>query len=216
MFQLLICLCAIGLGFFGCKKQSDSRETTTSAVETRVPDATTYNPFSSGIGARNSTLPELGDAKACDSLHFLIAGYCVKLANFNVFKSGADEFYAIGSSCEATPSSCGVPQGYKFSEVRFKVLVEPQPQIAEFLPPLEGIQKGNQIIFTMSPLEAQSKVQHDSYNSLGIVAWLSPFPVQDGKQMVQFEKNETALYGLADLNVGEGFLASSLGFVIPK
>lgn len=57
MFQLLICLCAIGLGFLGCKNKSDSPETTTSAVETRVPDATTYNPFSSGIGARNSTLP---------------------------------------------------------------------------------------------------------------------------------------------------------------
>jgi hypothetical protein len=198
----------------GCKFDSGSSSSSKVApVHSTAPVASDYNPQAIASPLKTTgKAPELGSEKTCDKNHQLISGYCVELANLNVFSNGTAEFYGIGEACKTTPSSCDVPESFTFKESRLRVLVNPPEALKEFLTPLDGAVKGSQLILTVSPGEIQSKVAVDGFVAKGVIAYLLPFPVGDGKKLVRFESSDAYRYGLSGYDPGEGFIGSSLGY----
>ncbi len=198
----------------GCKfDSSGSSSTKVAPVHSTAPMASDYDPQSIASPLKTTgKAPELGSDKTCDKNHQLISGYCVELANLNVFSNGSAEFYGIGEACKATPSSCDVPETFTFKESRLRVLVNPPEALKEFLTPLDAAVKGSQFILTVSPGEIQSKVALDGFVAKGTIAYLLPFPVGDGKKLVRFESADAYRYALSGYDPGEGFMGSSLGY----
>ncbi len=197
----------------GCKFESGSSTTKVTPVHSTAPVASSYDPQSVASPLKTSGKPpELGKETSCDKSHQLISGFCVELADLNVFSDGVNEFYGIGENCKTAPTSCDVPDKFTFKESRLRLLINPPDALKEYLAPLEAAVKGNQIILTVSPLEIQSKVATDKFVAKGIIAYLLPFPVGDGKKIIRYESTEIYRYGLSGYEPGEGYIGSSLGY----
>ncbi len=201
-----------------CKNDSiESKPEATNVKNSPSRSTSTYVPVASQSPFTGPTLPELGKETTCSTNKFLVAGYCIELADFQVFSKGEAEFYAFGDSCKTNLESCSVPAGFVFKETRFRTLINPPEALRTVLSGIEELVKNETIIFTTSASESAAKVKNEGFTSKGLVAWLLPFPAGEGKQMVRFEKEGTYRYGITGYTPGEAFLGASLGYALdPK
>lgn len=210
--------------FFGsfflvsCKNESiESKPEATNVKSSPAKTTSTYVPVANQSPFTGPSMPDLGKETSCAINKLLVAGYCIDLVDFQVFSKGEAEFYAFGNSCKNNLESCGVPAGFAFKEIRFRTLINPPEALKTLLSGIEELVKNETIIFTTSASESAANVKNEGFTSKGFVAWLLPFPADEGKQMVRFEKEGTYRYGHSGYAPGEGFLGTSLGYVLaPK
>ncbi|MEI8027350.1 MAG: hypothetical protein WCI18_13460 [Pseudomonadota bacterium] len=211
-----IFLSSLFLGSFflvSCKNDSiESKPEATSVKNSPDKKTSTYVPVASQSPFTGPSMPDLGKETTCATNKLLVAGYCLDLVDFQVFSKGEAEFYTFGDSCKTNLESCGVPAGFVFKETRFRTLINPPEALKTLLSGIEELVKNDTIVFTTSASESAAKVKNEGFTSKGFVAWLLPFPADDGKQMVRFEKEGAYRYGLTGYSPGEAFLGTSLGY----
>jgi len=201
-----------------CK--NDGLESKPDSASHRSPEPktnSTYVPVASQSPFAGPSVPDMGKETTCSGNKILVAGYCVDLVDFQVFSKGESEFYGFGDSCKSNLDACGVPAGFVFKETRFRTLINPPEALKSLLSGIEALVKNETVIFTTSASEAAFKVKNEGFTSKGFVAWLLPFPADQGKQMVRFDKDGVYRYGLTGYSPGEAYLGTSLGYVLaPK
>ena len=201
-----------------CKNESiESKPQTANQISSPAKATSTYVPVPNQSPFTGPSLPVLGKETACTANKILVAGYCIDLVDLQVFSKGDAEFYAFGNSCKTSPEDCVVPAGFVFKETRLRTLINPPEALKSLLSGIEELVKNETIVFTTSASESAAKVKKEGFTSKGFVAWLLPFPAEEGKQMVRFEKEGAYRYGITGYAPGEAFLGESLGYALaPK
>ena len=209
-------LFCLGLGLWvGCKNETVQSKPGSASQKVDPPKTqSTYVPPTNSSPFAPASMPEVGKETTCPKEKLLVAGYCIDLVEMQAFSKGDSEFYAFGNLCKTSPDSCGVPKDYVFKEVRLRAIDNPPEALKTVLAGIEALVKNDIVVFTTSAGESVTKVKNEGYTSKGIVAWLSPFPAGEGKQMVRFEKENSFRFGLTGYGPGEGYLGSSLGYAL--